>query len=111
MALVYLDSCGASETDSLRPVVGIHELVHVFGAVNGAAPHRCNDGHVCDVEPDLMSASLSGDELETHVLDGGRDDYYGHSGAWPTCRTRSSSSGSTRPTGARRALPAGARRA
>ena len=30
-----------------------------------------------------MTASLSGKELETHVLDGGRDDYYGHSGAWP----------------------------
>ena len=46
------------------------------------APHQCNDGHVCDVEPDLMSASLTGEELETHVLDSGRDDYYGHSGSW-----------------------------
>ena len=55
MALVYLDSCGALETDSLRPVVGIHELVHVFGAVDDGAPHLCNDGHVCDVEPDLMT--------------------------------------------------------
>ena len=82
MALVYLDSCGALETDSLRPVVGIHELVHVFGAVDDGAPHLCNDGHVCDFEPDLMTASLSGNELETHVLDSGRDDYYGHAGTW-----------------------------
>jgi hypothetical protein len=82
MALVYLDSCGATETDSLRPVVSIHELVHVFGAVGDGAPHLCNDGHVCDFDPDLMTASLSGNELETHVLDNGRDDYYGHSGTW-----------------------------
>ena len=25
---------------------GVHELVHVFGAVDNAAPHRCRDGHV-----------------------------------------------------------------
>ena len=30
-----------------------------------------------------MTASLSGNELETHVLDSGRDDYYGHAGTWP----------------------------
>ena len=82
IAVVYLDSCDATETDSLRPVVGVHELVHVLGAVAGAAPNSCNDGHVCDVESDLMASSLSGNELEAHVLDGGRDDYYGHSGRW-----------------------------
>ena len=82
IAIIYLDSCRALTTDSLRPVVGIHELVHVLGAVDDAAPHACADGHVCDVENDLMTASLSGAELETHVLDGGRDDYYGHSGSW-----------------------------
>jgi hypothetical protein len=82
VAIIYLDSCGALRTDSLRPVVGIHELVHVLGAVDDSAPHACLDGHVCDVENDLLTASLSGKELETHVLDGGRDDYYGHSGSW-----------------------------
>lgn len=82
IAIVYLDSCRALTTDSLRPVVGIHELVHVLGAVDDAAPHSCDDGHVCDVTNDLMTATLSGEELETHVLDGGRDDYYGHSGSW-----------------------------
>ena len=45
-------------------------------------PTRATSGHVCDVEHDLLTASLSDDELEAHVLDGGRDDYYGHSGSW-----------------------------
>jgi hypothetical protein len=81
-AVVYLDSCEAEATDSLRPVVAVHELVHVLGAVAGAAPNDCLDGHVCDVGNDLMNASLSGNELETHVLDAGRDDYYGHAGTW-----------------------------
>ena len=67
---------------TFRPIVAVHELVHTFDAVSGTAPHHCNDGHVCDVANDLMNASLSGEELETHVLDGGRDDYYGHSGTW-----------------------------
>jgi len=82
IAVIYLDSCGATSTDSLRPIVAVHELVHVLGAVDDAAPNSCEDGHVCDLESDLMTASLSGEELETHVLDGGRDDYYGHSGSW-----------------------------
>lgn len=82
IAIVYLDSCNATRNDSLRPVVAVHELVHVLGAVEDAAPSSCDGGHVCDVELDLMTASLSGEELETHVLDAGRDDYYGHSGSW-----------------------------
>jgi hypothetical protein len=82
IAIVYLDSCRALTGDALRPVVGLHELVHVLGAVDDAAPSACDDGHVCDVENDLMTATLSGLELETHVLDGGRNDYYGHSGSW-----------------------------
>jgi hypothetical protein len=82
MAVIYVDSCGATTSDSLRPIVAVHELVHTFGAVTDGAPHACSDGHVCDVENDLMTASLSGEELETHVLDAGRDDYYGHSGSW-----------------------------
>jgi hypothetical protein len=82
IAIVYLDSCGATTGDALRPVVAVHEFVHTLGAVSGAAPHSCNDGHVCDFPLDLLAASLSGEELEAHVLDAGRDDYYGHSGAW-----------------------------
>lgn len=82
IAVVYLDSCAGSSSDLLRPIVAVHELIHVFGAVADQAPHSCDSGHVCDVENDLMSASLRRSELETHVLDGGRDDYYGHGGPW-----------------------------
>jgi len=84
MAIVYLDSCGVD--DSLRPVVGLHELVHVLGAVERAAPNYCRDprvaGHVCDFGLDLMTPVLTGEELDAHVLDSGRNDYYGHSGTW-----------------------------
>ena len=82
MAVVYLDSCGGDEGDSLRPVVAVHELVHVFGAVERQAPNACRSGHVCDVELDLMTAVLSGEELDAHVLDAARNDYYAHSGSW-----------------------------
>jgi hypothetical protein len=82
IAVVFLDSCGATENDLLRPVVAVHELVHVLGAVSTAAPHHCERGHVCDFDLDLMRAFLSGSDLEALVLDSGRDDYYGHSGAW-----------------------------
>lgn len=82
-AIVFLDSCDATESDSLRPVVGLHELIHAFDSVDDAAPNSCNGGHVCDVDADVMASTLSGEELEAHVLDAGRDDYYGHSGGWP----------------------------
>ena len=82
LAVVYLDSCDADQGDSLRPVIALHELVHVFGAVERTAPNSCRSGHVCDVEQDLMTAALTGEELETHVLDAGRNDYYGHAGTW-----------------------------
>lgn len=83
IAFIYLDACSAESSDKLRPVVAVHELVHVLGAVDDEAPNACQDGHVCDVANDLLTASLSGNELETHVLDSNRDDYYGHSGRWP----------------------------
>jgi hypothetical protein len=82
LAVVYLDSCGAEATDVLRPVVAVHELVHVLGAVGTGAPHLCQEGHVCDVANDLLAPRLLGIELERLVLDGGRDDYYAHSGTW-----------------------------
>lgn len=82
IAVVYLDSCTGSSGDVFRPIVAVHELIHVFGAVDDRAPHSCNDGHVCDVEADLLASSLRGGELESHVLDGGRDDYYAHGGPW-----------------------------
>jgi hypothetical protein len=82
LAVVYVDSCNAENSDVLRPVVAVHELVHAMGAVNDGSPNACEAGHVCDFPNDLMTASLSGRELETHVLDVGRDDYYGHGGRW-----------------------------
>jgi hypothetical protein len=82
LAVIYLDSCGAANGEALRPVVAVHELTHVLGAVGREAPNACDDGHVCDVENDLMTATLAGEELETLVLDGGRDDYYAHAGSW-----------------------------
>ena len=81
LAVVYLDSCDA-ERDSLRPVVALHELIHVFGAVERQAPNACRSGHVCDFGLDLMTAVLTGEELEAHVLDSGHNDYYAHNGTW-----------------------------
>ena len=86
IAIVYLDACGLSQHDSRRSVVAVHELVHTLGAVDDAAPNACQDGHVCDVATDLLTASLSGNALELHVLDGNRDDYYGHAGRWADVR-------------------------
>ena len=82
MAVVYLDSCFADQGDDLRPVTALHELIHVLGAVQRSAPTACQSGHVCDGPLDLMGAELSGEPLDAHVLDLGRNDYYGHSGSW-----------------------------
>ena len=82
LAVILLDSCGSDTSDTLRPVVAVHEIAHVLGAVGSGAPHLCRGGHVCDVPNDLLAATLSGTPLEGLVLDGGRDDYYGHAGPW-----------------------------
>jgi hypothetical protein len=81
-AIVYLDSCGSDAGDTVRSVVAVHELMHVFGAVSREAPHHCSSGHVCDSTSDLMAALLSTAPLGSHVLDVARDDYYGHTGTW-----------------------------
>lgn len=86
IAIVFLAACEGESGDTYRPVVAIHELVHSLGAVAGAAPNHCLQGHVCDDPDDLLNASLTGKELEEHVLDTARDDYYGHSGTWPNVR-------------------------
>jgi hypothetical protein len=82
IAVVYLDSCGTGAGDTVRSVVAVHELMHVFGAVSRSAPHHCSSGHVCDSTSDLMAALLSTQPLGSHALDVARDDYYGHAGAW-----------------------------
>jgi hypothetical protein len=81
-AVVYLDSCGTGTGDTVRSVVAVHELMHVFGAVSRSAPHHCSSGHVCDATNDLMAALLTGTPLSSHLLDVTRDDYYGHGGNW-----------------------------
>ena len=83
MAIVYLDSCGASDGDDVRVIVAAHELMHTLGAVDGrSAPNGCASGHVCDGGTDLMTATLENGPLESRVLDVGRNDYYGHGGSW-----------------------------
>ena len=47
-----------------------------------SAPSACDEGHVCDHGLDLMTAELSEAELDSHVLDAARNDYYGHGGGW-----------------------------
>ncbi len=81
LAIVYLDACELDVDDATRPVVAIHELFHVFGAVSSTAPSACQSGHVCDFPLDLMAARVTGEELDAHVLDFGRNDYYGHAGS------------------------------
>ena len=82
IAIIYLDSCGTGADDTVRSVVAVHELMHVFGAVSRSAPHNCSSGHVCEAPGDLMAATLSMAPLAGHALDVGRDDYYGHAGSW-----------------------------
>lgn len=73
-------------TGNLTAAVVTHELIHNLGAVQKGAPHECpapDDGHVCDSKSDLLYPFVtSGASLTRETLDVGRDDYYGHSGAW-----------------------------
>ena len=81
-AVVYLRACSGVDSS----VVAIHELTHAYGAVPTGAPHMCpapDAGHVCDDKHDLLYPFSDGSPLSALVLDAGRDDYYGHSGAWP----------------------------
>jgi hypothetical protein len=82
-SIVYVEACGQDTEDAFRAGVATHELVHGLGAVDPAAPNYCQDGHVCDSSSDLMKpVADDGDTLANLQLDVGRDDYYGHSGAW-----------------------------
>jgi hypothetical protein len=62
----------------------VHEFIHNLGAVPFAAPHICPDGtaHVCDNPDDLLYPESHGQGIDQLALDLGRDDYYGHGGAW-----------------------------
>jgi hypothetical protein len=87
LAIVFLDSCGSSDGDDSRPIVAVHELMHVLGAVSQRAPNHCARGHVCDAPGDLMAARLVAGTLAQLSLDAGRDDYYGHGGPWADVRS------------------------
>jgi hypothetical protein len=80
-AVVYVQACSGVPTG----VVAVHELVHAYGAVPTGAPNACSDSpaHVCDTDRDLMYPFADGTPLSGLFLDSGRNDYYGHSGAWP----------------------------
>ena len=76
-------------TDSAAARTGLHELLHVLGAVVECAPGYGDGGHVGDTR-DLMYSTQSfkpdgtiADDYAT-VLDAGRDDYWGM-GAGRTC--------------------------
>jgi Divergent InlB B-repeat domain len=79
-AFVYLTSCSGVPTSA----VAAHELIHALGALPPGAPHACrNDsGHPCDSQADILYPFASGQPLLAHLLDVGRDDYYGHAGGW-----------------------------
>jgi hypothetical protein len=86
VAVIYLQSScltGTSPGEGPSAEIAAHELLHDLGAVPDAAPHSCNSGHVCDSTSDIMAAFYNrGSTLDSVSLDLGRDDYYGHSGAW-----------------------------
>jgi hypothetical protein len=85
-AFVFLGvpRCGTLGGGAYSASTAAHELVHALGAVAVGAPHRCSDSaHTCDNGSDLMHPNGTEDNpIETIALDVGRDDYYGHSGAW-----------------------------
>ncbi len=81
VAVVYYRSCIGVSTAA----VAAHEFLHTIGAVPTGAPNECtgdNAAHTCDNESDLMYPAVGGGPLSAKVLDPGRNDYYGHSGAW-----------------------------
>jgi len=85
-ALVFPGGCPSEPT----AVVAAHELTHALGAVRSPAPNEClppNDGHVCDSNRDLMYPFVDGSPLSEHVLDAGRNDYYGANGVGFDVRT------------------------
>jgi hypothetical protein len=82
LAVFEARSCAGVEAAQ----VAAHELLHALGAVPSSAPNNCpppDDGHTCDDDRDLMYPFTDGTPLSGLVLDPGRNDYYGHGGAWP----------------------------
>jgi hypothetical protein len=81
VAIVYLSACA----DVPSAAVAAHELLHAFGALPEAGPPTaCPDtrGHPCDSDTDILYPYADATALGSLVLDVGRNDYYGHAGAW-----------------------------
>lgn len=81
LAAMYVQACSGAPVS----VIAAHELLHTLGAVPRAAPNRCpdpNGAHTCDSMADLMHPFLDASPLDAKLLDPGRNDYYGHSGAF-----------------------------
>ena len=78
--------CGTVGGNDWAATSAAHELVHVLGAMpEPGPPHGCagDPGHPCDSGRDVLSPLSAGSHhLRDHVLDAGRDDYYGHTGPW-----------------------------
>jgi len=80
-AVVYTQACAGVPWNT----TAAHELLHTLGAVSSSAPHSCpdpDDGHTCDNAYDLMYPFGDETPITGLALDSGRDDYYGHAGAW-----------------------------
>ena len=61
----------------LYEVTAIHEIFHLFGAVESCAPNNGRGAHVVDHDLDVMSNSPV-PQWEWTYIDFGRDDYCGH---------------------------------
>ncbi len=82
LAVLYYRACVGVSTAA----VAAHEVLHTLGAVPRGAPNECpgaDGGHACDDPNDLMFPSIDDVPLSAKTLDPGRNDYYGHGGAWP----------------------------
>ncbi len=80
-AIVYVQACAGVAFDT----TAAHEVLHTMGAVPDGAPNMCaepDDGHVCDDPHDMMYPYGDETPITGLTLDTGRNDYYGHSGAW-----------------------------
>jgi len=80
-AVVYVQACPGVPLNT----TAAHELLHTLGAVSSSAPHNCpepDDGHACDNLSDMMYPFGDQTPIDGLALDSGRDDYYGHAGAW-----------------------------
>ena len=65
------------QLQQIYEVTTIHEIFHLFGAVESCAPNNGRGAHVVDHDLDIMSNSAV-PQWEWTYIDFGRDDYYGH---------------------------------